>query len=226
MPLPVIAVHGTLRELMLVTNISSVAVGGAEPGRRERTRARLLACALDLFEKQGFDQTTVAQIAHAAGVTQMTAFRHFPTKDSFVVDDPYDPFIAAAVAAQPRTLAPLARAVAGVRDAWRRVPEPASELVRRRVRIAAATPSLRAAIAANNAATEAVLVDQLVADGAPALAARVAAAAVLAGITAALLEWAPREDLLLGDVVAAALDTLEGNGASHQRPGSDADLRQ
>jgi AcrR family transcriptional regulator len=180
-------------------------------GRRERTRARLVACAVDLFERQGFEQTTVAQIAAAAGVTQMTVFRHFPTKDSLLIDDPYDPVMAAAVAAQPRTLAPLTRAVAGMRGAWQRLPEPDSETVRRRVRVAAATPSLRGAIAASNAKTETMLADQLIADGADPLAARVAAAAVLAGITAALLEWSGRDDLSLGDAVRAALDTLEGH---------------
>jgi AcrR family transcriptional regulator len=168
-----------------------------------------MACALDLFERQGFEQTTVAQIAQAAGVTEMTFFRHFPTKDSLVVDDPYDPVMAAAVAEQPAALPPLARAVAGVRAAWRRLPEPASETVRRRVRIAAATPSLRGAIAANNARTETILVHQLVHDGADPLAARVAAAAVLAGITAALIEWSQQTDLSLGEAVAAALDTLD-----------------
>lgn len=182
----------------------------APSGRRARTRARLQACALDLFERQGYDQTTVAQIAQAAGVTEMTFFRHFAAKDRLVVEDPYDPVIAEAVAAQPRTLPPLTRAVAGVRVAWSRLPPPESETVRRRVRIAAATPSLRAAIAANNAATERILVDQLVADGADPFAARVAAAAVLAGITAALLEWSQREDQTLAQAVQLALDTLEG----------------
>ncbi len=69
------------------------------------------------------------------------------------------------------------------------MPEPASETVRRRVRVAAATPSLRGAISAHNANTEATLANQLIADGASPLAARVAAAALLAGLTAALLEW-------------------------------------
>lgn len=43
-----------------------------------------------LFVQQGFDQTTVAQIAEAAGVSQMTLFRYFPTKDAVIFDDPYD----------------------------------------------------------------------------------------------------------------------------------------
>jgi AcrR family transcriptional regulator len=179
-------------------------------GRRERTRARLIDCALDLFERQGFDQTTVAQIAKTAGVTEMTFFRHFATKDSLVVDDPYDPIMAAAVAEQPRALPPLARVVAGVREAWGRLPEPTSATVRRRVRIAAATPLLRGAIATNNAKTEAILVHQLVHDGANPLSARVAAAAVLAGITAALLEWSQQAEKSVGEAVTAALDTLDG----------------
>lgn len=195
---------------MLVDNIRGVATEAGPDGRRERTRARLLACALDLFERQGFEETTVAQIAKAAGVTEMTFFRHFAAKGRLVVEDPYDPVIAEAVAAQPRTLAPLPRAVAGVREAWGRLPQPESETVRRRVRIAAATPSLRAAIAANNADTERILAEQLVADGADPGSARVAAAAVLAGITAALLESSRREGVSLAEAIAVALDTLEG----------------
>jgi AcrR family transcriptional regulator len=209
---------------MLVTNITAVVTDAAPAGRRARTRARLLACALDLFERQGYDQTTVAQIAQAAGVTEMTFFRHFASKDRLIVEDPYDPVIAEAVAAQPRTLPPLARTVAGIRAAWSRLPPPESETVRRRVRIAAVTPSLRGAIAANNAATEQILVEQLVADGADPAAARVAAAAVLAGITAALLDWSQHDGQPLAQAVERALDTLEGRspgkGRSTGRDGS------
>jgi AcrR family transcriptional regulator len=195
---------------MLVTNIRVMATEAEPVGRRLRTRARLLACALDLFEQQGFEATTVAQIAKAAGVTEMTFFRHFAAKDRLVVEDPYDPAMAEGIAAQPRTLPPLARAIAGLRAAWALLPPPESETVRRRIRIAAAAPSLRGAIAANNAETERVLVDQLVADGADVWSARVAAAAVLAGITASLLEWTRHEDVSLTEAVVTALDTLEG----------------
>ena len=48
--------------------------------RTLRTQARILETALDLFERQGYNATTTAQIADGAGVTQMTFFRHFPTK--------------------------------------------------------------------------------------------------------------------------------------------------
>ncbi|PRY16621.1 TetR/AcrR family transcriptional regulator [Kineococcus rhizosphaerae] len=41
---------------------------------------RLQAAALDLFTDQGYDQTTVSQIAERAGVTDRTFFRWFPDK--------------------------------------------------------------------------------------------------------------------------------------------------
>jgi AcrR family transcriptional regulator len=187
-----------------------VAGEGTVTGKRERTRARLLGCALDLFERQGFDATTVAQIAAAAGVTPMTLFRYFPSKEQLLLDDPYDPFIAAAVAAQPRALSPLVRVARGIRVAWSQVPEPDSEIVRRRVRISALTPSLRAGVARNGAQTEQLIAATLAADGATTLVARACAAAAMAAVTAALFEWAVQPDLSLAEAVMAALDLLEG----------------
>jgi AcrR family transcriptional regulator len=44
------------------------------------TRTRLAVAALDLFAQQGIEETTVAQIAAAVGVTERTFFRHFADK--------------------------------------------------------------------------------------------------------------------------------------------------
>ena len=67
---------------------------GQPPTKTARTRAALMAAAFELFARQGYEQTTVAQIAEAAGVTEMTFYRHFGSKDQLLVDDPYDPLIA------------------------------------------------------------------------------------------------------------------------------------
>lgn len=139
---------------MLVANIFFMAIDRPVTGKRQRAHARLMEAALDLFERQGFDSTTVTPIAAAGGVTEMTSFRHFPTKEHLLLDDPYDPLIAAAVADRPRDLPPVTRAVRGLRGAWNDIPPPAEEAVQRRVRIAAQTPSLRAGMARNNARTE------------------------------------------------------------------------
>lgn len=48
-------------------------------------RERLVLAALDLFAEQGYDATTVAQIAERAGLTKSTFFRHFPDKRELLV---------------------------------------------------------------------------------------------------------------------------------------------
>src|SRR5579863_5931313 len=44
------------------------------------SRGRLQEAALALFSERGFDQTTTAQIAVRAGLTERTFFRHFADK--------------------------------------------------------------------------------------------------------------------------------------------------
>lgn len=182
-------------------------------GKRDRTRARLEQAALDLFEQQGFEQTTVAEIAEAAGVTPMTFFRHFKSKARVLFDDPYDPVVADAVAEQPSSLDPLTRTARAIRTAWGRLPQPDEGVVRRKVRVVARTPSVAGEMMGNNAATEASIVAALVADGVEVLPARAAAAAALAAITAALLEWAARDDLPIGHALMVALQTVERRDA-------------
>ena len=81
-----------------------------------------MRAALVLFDERGYDSTTAAAIAQRAGVTEMTFFRYFPSKDSVLIADPYDPVIAEAISRQPAQLAPLAAAS----SAWlsRGVPSP------------------------------------------------------------------------------------------------------
>lgn len=51
------------------------------------SRAAVVAAALELFAAQGFDQTSVEQIAQAAGVSRSTFFRQFGGKDDVVFTD-------------------------------------------------------------------------------------------------------------------------------------------
>lgn len=162
--------------------------------RTERTRAALVAAALDLFEERGYDATTAADVAAAAGVTEMTFFRHFPSKAAILLDDPYDPLIADAVAATPDRWPPLVRVAEGLRTSFATLAEgldaAALGQMRRRLRIAAATPSLRPAMLAGTATTSAAVADRLAAAGVDPVHARIVSTAVLAGVTEALLSWA------------------------------------
>ena len=188
---------------MLVTNIPGM---GA---RADRTRERLLTAALELFAQRGYDGTSAGEIAARAGVTEMTFFRHFPSKASLLVDDPYDPLIGAAIRRQPSSLDPISRAARGVRSAWRQVPPPSVEEVRVRLRIVAQTPALRASMVSGTAATESVITDALTSRKTGRREAMIAAGAVLGALNAALLDWSLTDGEDLGQAIDAALDVLE-----------------
>jgi AcrR family transcriptional regulator len=89
-------------------------------GRWEpNTRERLTRAALDLFAEQGYDATTVNEIAErAGGLTKMTFFRHFPDKREvlFAGEEMHSRILADAVAAAPDSATPL-QAVAAALDA-------------------------------------------------------------------------------------------------------------
>jgi len=194
---------------VLVRNIQVVS------NRTDRTRATLQRCALELFLQDGYDATTVAAISRAAGVSQMTFFRHFPTKESVVLDDPYDPIIAERVAAQPVTLPALERVRRGLAQAWADVPEPVDSAARARIRLVAGHPGLRTRMWENTHRTERAVVDALLAGGVPRPQAVVATAACLGALTAALLDWASDDaGQSLGDRMAAALDQLRPAGGA------------
>ena len=66
-------------------------VGAVQESRRERkkrlTRQRIVMTAIRLFEEQGYEQTTVAQIAAAADVDPKTFFNYFRGKDEVLFND-------------------------------------------------------------------------------------------------------------------------------------------
>jgi AcrR family transcriptional regulator len=73
------------------------------------TRERLARAAVGLFAEQGYDATTVSQIAErAGGLSKMTFFRHFPDKREvlFAGQDTMGQLLADAIAAAPGPATP------------------------------------------------------------------------------------------------------------------------
>ncbi|ADP82383.1 TetR/AcrR family transcriptional regulator [Pseudofrankia inefficax] len=81
-------------------------------------RARITAAALRLFEVQGYAETTIDQIAVAAGVGRRTVFHHFPSKEAILVDQLVvrREVAATRLAERPATEPPLVSLHAVLRD--------------------------------------------------------------------------------------------------------------
>ncbi len=86
-----------------------------EPGARER----LVVAAVDLFTEQGYDATTVEQIAQRAGVAKSTLFRHFPDKREILVagQQVLSELLAEGITEAPVGASPLAAVAAGLERA-------------------------------------------------------------------------------------------------------------
>src|SRR4051812_44333589 len=86
-----------------------------EPGARER----LVVAAVDLFTEQGYDATTVAEIAERAGVTKSTFFRYFPDKRELLVagQETLSRLLVEGIAEAPDGAGPLEAVAAGLERA-------------------------------------------------------------------------------------------------------------
>jgi len=179
--------------------------------RWERTHAALRTAALELFLAHGYDATPTARIAEPAGVSEMTLFRHFSAKDALLLEDPFDPLLAEAVRGRPPGEPPLRAVAGGIGESWREIDSGEVEELRAVLGIAVATPSLQGAIERNSARTTEALAGALIDRGTAEPDAHVAAAAVIAGLSRALLDWARVPGADLDAAVRGALRVLGGS---------------
>ncbi|GAA3809816.1 TetR/AcrR family transcriptional regulator [Streptomyces coacervatus] len=83
-----------------------------EPNARER----LAKAALELYSERGYEQTTVAEIARRAGLTERTFFRHYADKREVLFDgaSALQELFVNAVAGAPESAAPIDAVAAGL----------------------------------------------------------------------------------------------------------------
>jgi AcrR family transcriptional regulator len=107
-------------------------------------RGRLEQAALELYAERGFEQTTVAEIAERAGLTERTFFRHFTDKREvlFAGAGTLRELMVGAVAGAPESAAPI-EAVAAALDVAGALLQERREYSRQRQAVIAANPGLQ-----------------------------------------------------------------------------------
>jgi AcrR family transcriptional regulator len=151
---------------------------------------RLARAALELYSERGFEQTTVAEIAGRAGLTERTFFRHFADKREvlFAGADTLQELVVTGVAGAPRSATPIAAAAAGVEAAGALLQE-RREYARQRQAVIAANTELRERELIKLASLASAIAEALRARGVKDPAANLAAEAAIAAFRIAFERW-------------------------------------
>jgi len=188
--------------------------------RRSTSREELERVALDLFATKGFDETTVEDIAAAAGIGRRTFFRYHPSKNDVVwgdFDNELD-HLRRWLASCPPDL-PLMRAVHDAVIDFNRLDPAEVPWHRRRMQVILHNPALQAYSTLMYARWRMVIAEFV--------AGRVGAAptdflpqlvayAALAAAVAAYDQWLLREDADLGELIDEAMGELERGFGGHE----------
>lgn len=172
---------------------------------------RLQSAALELFDEQGFERTTVAEIVQRAGLTQRTFFNHFADKREvlFGLSSELQQEIIREIEGGSDTLPPLDAVVRALEVVADKMFENRRAVVTRRYAVIAASPELQERELSKNAAlTEAIAAVLHARCGDPETAFLAAGAAMLAQ-QAAFRRWTrPGETRTLRDLLPDALQSL------------------
>jgi AcrR family transcriptional regulator len=182
-------------------------------------RGRLAKAAMALYAEQGFEQTTVAEIAARAGLTERTFFRHFADKREvlFYGTDRLRDLLARAVADAPASATPM-DAVGAALEAAGAMFQENPERVRLRDAIVSANAELRERELIKLATLASVMAGALRDRGIPEPAASLAAEAGVAVFKVAFARWVgePGQPDLSG-IFRESMAELRGALATHAR---------
>ncbi len=180
-----------------------------QPGARER----IILAAVDLFTEQGYDATTVAQIAERAGITKSTFFRHFPDKRELLAagQETLSALLAQGIAESPADASPLEAVAAGLALASSEMGPMNRELGPRISAAVAASTELQERALLKNVGLAAAMTDALLARGVPDPVAHLAAELGVLAFKRGFAEWSEGEQDASDDLAPytmAALDDL------------------
>jgi AcrR family transcriptional regulator len=160
------------------------------------SRRRLQEAALALYSQRGFDQTTAAQIAAQAGLTERTFFRHFADKREVLFGGSalLQERIVTGVAGAPASDGPLDAVSRGLAAAAALLGEFRRDLSRQRQAVIAANPELRERELAKLADYAAAVAAALRQRGVNEPMATLAAEAGMTVLRVAIQRWAGTDD--------------------------------
>jgi AcrR family transcriptional regulator len=132
---------------------------GLRERKKAKTRALIQEHALRLFREQGYDETSVEEIAEAAEVSPSTVFRYFPTKPDLVIYDDLDERMIEAFRAQPPELNALQALRASFRSGFGGLAGEEMALQLERERLLRGVPELQSAMLGEFARTVGEIAD-------------------------------------------------------------------
>jgi AcrR family transcriptional regulator len=182
------------------------------------SRGRLQEAALALYSERGFDQTTAAEIAARARLTERTFFRHFADKREvlFAGSELLREQIVSGVAGAPAGQSPIEAVARGLDVAAALLGEGRRDLTAQRQAVIAANPELRERELAKLADYAAAVAATLRRRGVGDLQATLAAEAGMSVLRVALGRWASSDDdRSLPVIMTAALAELRAVTAGH-----------
>ena len=173
-------------------------------------RGRLEQAALELYRERGFDQTTVAEIAERAGLTERTFFRYFADKREvlFWGQDMLREIYVSTIADAPESATPI-DAVAAALLAAAPVFRDRHDLARQRQVVIAANPGLQERELLKRASLASAMADALRERGVADPAASLAAEAGVIAFKTAFARWVTEpSEQDLARLIQESLDQL------------------
>jgi len=179
------------------------------PGVRER----LVLAAVELFTEQGYDATTVTQIAESAGVTRSTFFRYFPDKRDILMagQEALSRLLADGIAGAPEGASPLEAVAAGLQRVSGEMGPMNRELGPRMKAAVAANAELQERDALKSVGLAAAITSALIARGVPDPTAQLAGELGVLAFKRGFSEWSGEDrgsEHDLAHYALAALDEL------------------
>ncbi|MGW0080614.1 TetR/AcrR family transcriptional regulator [Streptomyces sp. NPDC003393] len=186
---------------------------GLRERKKIKTREAIRDATYALIREQGYDATTIEQIADRAEVSPSTVFRYFPTKEDIVLTDEYDPLMLEELRTRPADEPWMDSLRHVLRMSLDSMMAEDPEAVRMRAHLGLQVPAVRSRMVESMSATGRMLrgaIAERTGLDPDSLDVRVYAMSLTGGLMEVYMHWADTGfEGELSDLVGRALDVLE-----------------